>query len=166
MSHKAIIVFPASAEDISKAILFSVANKLELAVAGGKHATSGSSSTDGGLCIDLSKMRRVTVYAEKKTAKAQGGALWADVDSELAKYGLATVGGTVDHTGIGGLSLGGGYGYLMGQHGLVVDNILEVEFVLADGTIVTASTSQNEDLFWAVRGAGVKFGKYESLILE
>jgi FAD/FMN-containing dehydrogenase len=89
---------------------------------------------------------------------------WSDVDAELAKYGFSTVGGTVDHTGIGGLSLGGGYGYLMGQHGMVVDNILEVELVLADGTVVTASESQNEDLFWAARGAGFKFGKYESLI--
>ncbi|TVY92199.1 FAD-linked oxidoreductase [Lachnellula willkommii] len=153
-----IIVFPTSAGDVSKAILFSTANKLELAVSGGGHATSGSSSTDGGLCIDLSKMRRVTVDAEKKTVTAQGGALWADVDSELGKYGLAAVGGTVNHTGIGGLTLGGGYGFLTGQYGLVVDNLLEVEFVLADGRIVTASASQNADLFWAARGAGVNFG--------
>jgi len=136
-----------------------------LAVAGGKHSPSGSSSTDGGLCIDLSKMRGVNVDVEKKTATVQGGALWADVNSELAKYGLAAVGGIVDHTGVGGLSLGGGYGFLTGQHGMVVDNILEVELVLADGTIVTASESQNSDLFWAARGAGFKFGKCELLVL-
>lgn len=103
-------------------------------------------------------MRGVTVDAEKKTAIAQGGALWANVDAELAKYDLAAVGGTVNHTGIGGLTLGGGYGFLTGQYGLVIDNLLEVEFVLADGSVVTASESQNPDLFWAARGAGVNFG--------
>ena len=103
-------------------------------------------------------MRGVTVDAEKKTATAQGGALWADVDSELAKYDLAAVGGTVNHTGIGGLTLGGGYGYLTGQYGLAIDNLLEVELVLADGSVVTASESQNSDIFWAARGAGRNFG--------
>ncbi|TVY40090.1 FAD-linked oxidoreductase [Lachnellula subtilissima] len=153
-----IIVFPTSAEDVSKAILFSIANKLELAVSGGRHATSGSSSTDGGLCIDLSNMRGVIVDAEKKTATAQGGALWGDVDSELGKHGLVAVGGTVNHTGVGGLTLGGGYGFLTGQYGLVIDNLLEVELVLADGSVVTASESQNPDIFWAARGAGRNFG--------
>lgn len=88
----------------------------------------------------------------------QGGCLWEDVDVALAKHDLATVGGTVNHTGVGGLTLGGGYGYLSGKHGMVVDNLLAVEYVLADGSIVTASESENPDLFWAARGAGVNFG--------
>jgi hypothetical protein len=103
-------------------------------------------------------MRSVSVDAGAKTVTAAGGALWSDVDAAAEKYGLAGVGGTVNHTGIGGLTLGGGYGYLTGQVGLVVYNLLSVEFVLADGTIVTTSATENEDLFWAVRGAGVSFG--------
>lgn len=161
-----IVVFPTSPEDVAKAVLFSTENKLELAVAGGRHSTSGASSTDGGLCIDLSKMRGVTVDAENKAVTAQGGALWSDVDSELAKYELATVGGTVNHTGIGGLTLGGGYGYLSGRYGMTVDNLLAVEYVLADGTISTASESQNPDLFWAARGAGVNFGVVTSFTYQ
>lgn len=155
---QSIIVFPTSSTDISKTILCSKAHKLELAVKGGGHSTSGSSSTHGGLCIDLSKMRSVTVDVEAKTITAQGGALWSDVDSEAAKYGLAAVGGTVNHTGIGGLTLGGGYGFLTGRHGLVIDNLLEVELVLADGEVVTVSETENSDLFWAIRGAGSGFG--------
>jgi FAD/FMN-containing dehydrogenase len=155
---QAIVVFPASEPDVSKAVLFSTAHKLELAVRGGGHATSGSSSTDGGLCIDLSKMRSVSVDAASKTITAQGGALWSDVDTEAEKFGLAAVGGTVNHTGIGGLTLGGGYGYLTGEVGLVLDNLLEVELVLVDGSIVMASETENKDLFWAIRGAGPSFG--------
>lgn len=143
---------------MSKAVLFASSNQLELAVCGGGHATSGSSSTDGGLCIDLSKMRGVTVDPTKKTISAQGGALWADVDAEAAKYGLGAVGGTVNHTGVGGLTLGGGYGFLSPRFGLTIDNLLEVELVLADGKIVIASDKENQDLFWAVRGAGAAFG--------
>jgi FAD/FMN-containing dehydrogenase len=103
-------------------------------------------------------MRSVSVDAGAKTITAQGGALWSDVDSEAEKFGLATVGGTINHTGIGGLTLGGGYGYLTGKAGLVIDNLLEVEMVLADGSIVTVSEEQNVDLFWAIRGAGASFG--------
>lgn len=139
---------------MSKSVLFSKTHDLELAIRGGGHATSGSSSTDGGLCIDLSKMRSVSVDSAARTVTAQGGALW----SEAEKYGLAVVGGTVNHTGIGGLTLGGGHGYLTGKAGLVIDNVLEVEIVLADGCIVIASDKENADLFWAVRGAGSSFG--------
>jgi hypothetical protein len=103
-------------------------------------------------------MRTVEVDPEQKTITAQGGALWADVDSAAAEHGLATVGGTVNHTGVGGLTLGGGYGWLTGVYGLTIDNLLEAELVLADGSIVTASHTENQDLFWAVRGAGACFG--------
>ena len=132
----------------------------------GGHSTGGSSSTDGGLCIDLSKMRNVTVDPEKKTITAQGGALWSDVDAAAGEHGLATVGGTVNHTGIGGLTLGGGYGWLSSAYGLVIDNLLEVEIVLADGNIIKASETANPDLFWAVRGAGVCFGVVTSFVYK
>jgi len=95
-------------------------------------------------------MRGVSVDPEKKTATVQGGALWEDVDLALAKHGLATVGGTVNHTGVGGLTLGGGYGFLSPKYGLAIDNLLSVELVLADGKIVTASASENPDLFWGM----------------
>lgn len=108
--------------------------------------------------IDLSLMRQVTVDPSVMTITAQGGCLWVDVDEAAGKYGLATVGGTVNHTGIGGLTLGGGYGWLSGYHGLAIDNLLSVRMVLADGSLVTASDAENPDLFWAVRGAGQSFG--------
>lgn len=103
-------------------------------------------------------MRGVTIDKEAKTITAQGGCTWEDVDKASYEHGLVTVGGTVNHTGIGGLTLGGGYGWLSGEYGLVIDNLLSVQMVLADGSIVTASNSENKDLFWAVRGAGQSFG--------
>lgn len=109
-------------------------------------------------------MRHVSVNPQTKTITAAGGCLWADVDSAAEKYGLAAVGGTVNHTGIGGLTLGGGYGYLTAERGMVVDNLLAVEFVLADGSIVTASATENPDLFWASKGAGVGFGVATSFV--
>jgi FAD/FMN-containing dehydrogenase len=111
-------------------------------------------------------MRGVTVDPEKKTLTAEGGALWEDVDLAAAKYGLGAVGGTVNHTGIGGLTLGGGYGYLSPKYGLVIDNLLEVELVLADGKIVTASENGNQDLFWGARGAGAAFGIATSFVYQ
>ena len=152
------VVCPSSAEDISATILFARAHSLDLAVCGGGHSTGGASSTDGGVVIDLSNMRRVTVDPKSKTIKAQGGCLWEEVDAAGGRYGLATVGGTVNHTGVGGLTLGGGYGWLSGKYGLVIDNLLAVQLVLANGRIVTASASENPDLFWAARGAGASFG--------
>jgi hypothetical protein len=103
-------------------------------------------------------MRQVTVDTTRRTIKAQGGALWRDVDRAAGEHGLATVGGFVNHTGIGGLTLGGGIGWLVGQYGLVVDNLLSVRLVTADGQILTAAEKENSDLFWAVRGAGHNFG--------
>lgn len=133
---------------------------------GGGHGTSGANSTDGGVSINLSKMRHVSVDPETKTITAQGGCLWADVDNAAAEHDLAAVGGTVNHTGIGGLTLGGGYGYLTPAHGMVVDNLLSVQLVLADGSIVTASKSENPDLFWASKGAGIGFGVATSFVYQ
>ncbi|KAM3084936.1 hypothetical protein ACMFMG_003380 [Clarireedia jacksonii] len=153
-----IIVYPTTPEDVSKAILFSKSHGLELATVGGGHGSSGASSTNGGLCIDLSKMRSVTIDLVNKTAICEGGCLWADVDKAAAPHHLAAVGGTVNHTGIGGLTLGGGYGHLTPKHGLVIDNLLAAEMVLADGSIVVCTKDKNPDLFWAIRGAGISFG--------
>ncbi|KAL7905864.1 hypothetical protein GGI35DRAFT_488126 [Trichoderma velutinum] len=102
-------------------------------------------------------MRQVTVNPSAKTIKAQGGTIWEDVDLAAAQYGLATVGGAVNHTGVGGLTLGGGYGWLSGKYGLTIDNLVEAEIVLADGRIMTTSEKENSDLFWAIRGAGQSF---------
>ena len=104
--------------------------------------------------IDLAKMRKVVVDPVPKTVRVQGGCIWKDDDEAAAEYGLVMVGGTVNHTGVGGLTLGGGYGWLSGRHGLTIDSLLEVQMVLADGSIRTVSKDQNPDLFWAIRGAG------------
>jgi FAD/FMN-containing dehydrogenase len=110
----------ASANDVTSILALIRDYKIPFTVRGGGHSTSGSASIDKGLVIDLSKMRKVTVDPESKTIKAEGGAIWEDVDTEAAKYGLATIGGTVNHTGVGGLTLGGGYGYLSGKYGLTI----------------------------------------------
>ncbi|RAL67588.1 hypothetical protein DID88_008341 [Monilinia fructigena] len=161
-----LIVFPATASDVSKAILCATQLGVDLAVAGGFHSTSGSSSTDGGISINLSKMRGVTADPEAMKITVQGGALWEDVDNAAAKHGLATVGGTVNQTGVGGLTLGGGYGYLSGQYGLVIDNLLSVQMVLASGQVKTVSERESPELFWAVRGAGAAFGVATEFVLR
>jgi FAD/FMN-containing dehydrogenase len=110
----------ASKDDVSATLKVIREHKIAFTVRGGGHSTSGAASIEDGLVIDLSKMRKVTVDSEAKTIKAEGGALWEDVDVEAAKYELATVGGTVNHTGVGGLTLGGGYGWLSGKYGLTI----------------------------------------------
>ncbi|KAH7381626.1 hypothetical protein BKA66DRAFT_419009 [Pyrenochaeta sp. MPI-SDFR-AT-0127] len=158
VKRAAAVVKVASADDVSAALAQIRTHKLPMTVRGGGHSTSGSSSIEAGVVIDLSRMRKVTVDSEAKTINAEGGTLWEDVDVEAAKYGLATVGGTVNHTGVAGLTLGGGYGYLTGRHGLTIDNLISVDIVLASGERVVASKTSNSDLFWAVRGAGQNFG--------
>ncbi|KAL6151026.1 hypothetical protein ACJQWK_10506 [Exserohilum turcicum] len=147
-----------SADDVSATLAQIRKHNISFTVRGGGHSTSGAASIEDGIVIDLSKMRKVTVDTQAKTVTAEGGTIWEDVDVEAAKYGLATVGGTVNHTGVGGLTLGGGYGYLTGKYGLTIDNLLSVQIVLASGEQVIASSTSNEDLFWAVCGAGQNFG--------
>ncbi|KAL8703408.1 MAG: hypothetical protein Q9201_003411 [Fulgogasparrea decipioides] len=149
-----VVVYVGSAEDISTTIKLSRKYLVSFVVSGGRHSSSGASSTTGGLVIDLAKMRRVEVEAATKTVRVQGGCVWEEVDEAAAEHSLAMVGGTVNHTGVGGLTLGGGYGWLSGRYGLTIDSLLSVEIVLADGSIMTASADDNPDLFWAVRGAG------------
>ncbi len=147
-----------SPEEVATAIRFAKAHNLPLTARGGGHSTSGASSSTGGMVIDLTRMRNVSVDADARTVTYGGGCVFADVDSALAVHGLATVGGLYNQTGVGGLVLGGGHGFLTSRHGLAIDNLISVEMVLADGSIIEVSATQKPDLFWAVRGAGAQFG--------
>ncbi|RPD66671.1 FAD-binding domain-containing protein [Lentinus tigrinus ALCF2SS1-7] len=163
----AIIAFVKDSEDVARAILYARQAKLPIAIRGGGHNAAGASSSEGGLVIDLSRyLNSVTVDAEKKLGYVGGGALWETVDKAAIQHGLATVGGTVNHTGVGGLILGGGYGWLSGSHGLAVDNLVQATVVIADGSILTASESEHPDLFWGIRGAGSNFGVITEFVLK
>ena len=147
-----------SPADVVAALRYAQAEGLEIAVRCGAHSMSGQSGVDGGLVIDLSGMREVTVDPELRRARAGGGALISDLDAATQAHGLAVPTGMVGHTGIGGLTLGGGMGWLTRQAGLACDNLESVEIVVADGRVLRASAEENPDLFWAVRGGGGNFG--------
>lgn len=153
-----LIVRCAGPADVIQAVKFARQHDLLVAVKAGGHSFAGRSVCDGGLMIDLSRMKGVRVDPVKRTARAEAGALLSDLDHETQAFGLAVTAGVVSHTGIAGLTLGGGQGYLMNKHGLTIDNLLSVDMVLADGRFVTASETENEDLFWAIRGGGGNFG--------
>lgn len=144
--------------DIVDAVNVAREHKLEVAVRGGGHNIAGRATIDDGLMIDLSLMKGVHVNSKARTVRAQGGVTWGEFNRETQFHGLATTGGIVSSTGIAGLTLGGGLGYLMGKCGLAVDNLLSVEMVTADGRVLAASNDENSDLFWAVRGGGGNFG--------
>jgi hypothetical protein len=144
--------------DVVAAVRFARDRRLDIAVRGGGHNVAGTAVCDDGIVIDLSAMRAVAVDPFERTARVQGGALWSDVDHETQAHGLATTGGIIGHTGVGGLSLGGGIGWLMRKHGLTVDNLVEAEVVTAEGDIIRASADDHPDLFWALRGGGGNYG--------
>jgi FAD/FMN-containing dehydrogenase len=144
--------------DVIAAVNFARENGLPVSVRGGGHSAAGSAVHDDALMIDLSLMDGVHVDPKSRTARAQGGAKWGAFDRETQVYGLASTGGVVSTTGVGGLTLGGGIGWLMGKHGLSVDNLLSADVVLANGNVVTASESENQDLYWALRGGSGNFG--------
>jgi FAD/FMN-containing dehydrogenase len=146
------------AADVVAAVRFARVHDLEIAVRGGGHSVAGNALCDDGVVIDLSPMRAVSVDPTGRAAWVQGGALWGDVDHETQEHGLATTGGIIGHTGVAGLTLGGGIGFLMRKHGLAVDNLLAAEVVTAEGSIVRASADEHPDLFWALRGGGGNFG--------
>lgn len=154
----AVIVRCLDSADVVTAVNYARQSGLPLAVRGGGHSGSGLGVCDDGLVIDLSLMRAITVDAPARTARVEGGCTLADVDRATHAYGLATPTGVNSTTGVGGLTLGGGFGFLTRKYGLTVDNLLAVEMVLADGSQVTASADENTDLFWAVRGGGGNFG--------
>ena len=144
--------------DIADAIKVARDQKLEVAVRGGGHNVAGRSTIDNGVLIDLSLMTGIHVDPKARAARAQGGLTWHLFNRDTQLHGLATTGGVISTTGIAGLTLGGGIGWLMGKHALALDNLLSVEVVLADGSVVTASNESNADLFWALRGGGGNFG--------
>ncbi|HEX2910915.1 MAG TPA: FAD-binding oxidoreductase [Chloroflexia bacterium] len=144
--------------DVIKAVNFARENRLLVAVRGGGHSITGASVCDGGMMIDLSLMKGIRVNPVERTARAEAGVVWGELDRETQIFGLATPGGQISHTGIAGLTLGGGIGNLMRNHGLTIDNLISVDVVTASGEYLTASASQNQDLFWAIRGGGGNFG--------
>ncbi|MGY1640582.1 FAD-binding oxidoreductase [Geodermatophilus sp. SYSU D00703] len=153
-----VIARCSGAADAAAAVRFARDHDLEIAVRGGGHNVAGTAVCDDGIVVDLASMRAVWVDPAGCTARVQGGALWGDVDHETQAHGLATTGGIVGHTGVGGLTTGGGIGWLMRKHGLAIDNLLAAEVVTAEGRIVRASTHEHPDLFWALRGGGGNFG--------
>ena len=154
----AVIVRCMSASDVQRAVEFARKRDLLVSVRGGGHSAPGYGTNDGGLVIDLSAMKAVSVDPAGRTARAEGGVLWRDFDAATQAHSLATTGGTVSNTGIGGLTLGGGLGWLLGKHGLTIDNLISAEVVTADGQLCKASAAEHPDLFWALRGGGGNFG--------
>jgi FAD/FMN-containing dehydrogenase len=147
-----------SPSDVRAAVRLARAEQLPLSIRAGGHGVAGNAVCNAGMMIDLSLMKDVVVDPVKREALAAPGLLWGEFDRATQAHGLATTGGQVGHTGIAGLTLGGGLGYLMGKHGATCDNLLSVDIVTADGEMLTAGAEQNADLFWAVRGAGANFG--------
>ncbi|HEU0245577.1 MAG TPA: FAD-binding oxidoreductase [Gaiellaceae bacterium] len=156
--HPEVIVQCTGAADVVDAVNFAREQNLLLSIKGGGHNVAGNAVNDGGLVIDLSPMRGVHVDPSTQTVRVQGGATWGDCDRETQLFGLAVPGGVVSTTGIAGLTLHGGVGHLRRKHGLSIDNLLSVDIVTADGQLRRAGATGNEDLFWAVRGAGSNFG--------
>ena len=154
----ALIVRCAGADDVATAVRFGGENGLELAVRGGGHGVAGHAVCDDGIVIDLSEMKGIEVDADGRTVRAEGGCTLGDLDRETQRHGLATPLGVVTETGIAGLTLSGGMGWLRRKHGLSCDNLISAEVVTADGSVLTASETENEDLFWAIRGGGGNFG--------
>jgi FAD/FMN-containing dehydrogenase len=154
----AVIARCQNTADIADAVKVAREAGLEISVRGGGHNVAGRAVTEGGLMIDLAPMRGIYVDPRAATARAQGGVTWREYNRATHVHGLATTGGVISTTGIAGLTLGGGVGWLMAKHGIAIDNLRSVELVTADGEVLTASADDNADLFWALRGGGGNFG--------
>ena len=154
----ALIAYCASRDDVAAAIRFAREHDLTIAVRGGGHNGGGLGSVDEGVVIDLSPLKAVSVDPATGAVRVGGGCVWGEVDAATGPHNLAVPTGIISSTGVGGLTLGGGHGYLARRHGLTIDNLLSAEMVLADGSQVTASATENPDLFWAIRGGGGNFG--------
>jgi FAD/FMN-containing dehydrogenase len=162
----ALIARCADVADVMTAVRFARENNMLLAIRGGGHNGGGLGICDGGLVVDLSPMKGVRVDPNARTASVAGGCTWGDVDHATSAFGLAAPSGIISTTGVGGLTLGGGIGHLTRKYGLSIDNLLGVDMVLADGRFVTASSEENSDLFWAVRGGGGNFGVVTSFLFR
>ncbi|KAJ0120980.1 hypothetical protein J7T55_015719 [Diaporthe amygdali] len=160
------IVFPASAQDVSRAIKFATRERLTIAVKGGGNHASGASSVEDGLVIDLGNLNGISVDRNKEEVTVGGGCRWGDVYSTLQKHGLVCIGGGVHIVGVGGHLTGGGWGPLTGKYGMACDNILYATVALADGQIVSTSATKNQDLFWAIKGGSSQFGVVTDFVLR
>ncbi len=156
--HPALIIQPRGAGDVRSAVQFARASNLLVAVKGGGHSPSGKSTCERGMLIDLSLLRGVRVDPQARIARAAGGSLLGDLDHENMAHGLVTTAGTVSHTGVGGLTLGGGFGRVARRFGLALDNVRAVEIVTASGEILRANPQENAELYWGTRGGGGNFG--------
>src|SRR2546426_1003506 len=159
----AVVVRPANAGDVIAGVNFARENGLDLAIRGGSHSVPGFGTCDGGVVIDFSSRRGVRVDPANRTARVEGGATWGDLNAAAHAFGLATTGGIISTTGVAGLTLGGGIGYLDRGFGLSCDNLVSADVVTADGRFLVASDHENADLFWAIRGGGGNFGVATSL---
>ena len=164
--HPRLIVYCHDVADVMRSVNFAREQSLLLAVRGGGHNGGGLGTCDEGLVIDLSGLKGVRVDAKARTVRVEGGCTWGDVDHATHAFGLATPSGIISTTGVGGLTLGGGLGHLTRKCGLAVDNLLEADVVLADGTLVTASAEQHPELYWALRGGGGNFGVVTSFLFR
>jgi FAD/FMN-containing dehydrogenase len=160
------IALCADVADVITAVRFAREHALLFAVRSGGHNGGGLGSCDNGFMIDLSRMKGVRVDPERCTARVEGGCTWGDVDHATHAFGLATPSGIVSTTGVGGLTLGGGLGYLTRKFGLAIDNLIGADLVLADGSFVTVSAEEHPDLFWAIRGGGGNFGVVTSFLFR
>ncbi len=164
--HPLLIAECRGTADVAAAVRFAVDEGLEVAVRGGGHSPAGRAVCDGGLVVDLGPMHAVDVDPQARLARVQGGARWRDVNREAGLHGLAVTGGLISSTGVGGYTLGGGLGWLMGLHGLAADNLVEAEVVLASGEVVRAGEDEHPDLFWAIRSGGGNFGVVTSFVFR
>jgi FAD/FMN-containing dehydrogenase len=162
----AMIVRCADIADVIASVRYARENNLLTAIRGGGHNGAGLGSCDGGLVIDLSQMHSVRIDSKGETVRVDGGCTWADVDHATHAFGKATPSGAISTTGVGGLTLGGGVGHLTRKCGLTIDNLLEADLVLADGTVVTAGPRSHQDLYWAIRGGGGNFGVVTSFLFH
>src|SRR5438128_1007390 len=162
----ALIARCAGVADVITAVNFARENRLLVAVRSGGHNAAGLGVCDGGLVIDLSRMKGVRVDPAARTVRVEGGCTWGDVDHATHAFGMATPSGIISTTGVGGLTLGGGIGHLARGYGLSIDNLIEADVVLADGKLVHASEDEHPDLFWAIRGGGGNFGVVTSFLFR
>lgn len=162
--YPALIVRCRGAADVVTAVRFGREQDLLVAIRGGGHGVAGPAVCDGGLVVDCSAMKGIHVDPAARTARAEPGVLWGELDHETQAFGLATTGGIVTHTGIAGLTLGGGLGWLMRKHGLTCDNLLSADVVTADGKLLRATETESSDLFWGLRGGGGNFGVVTSFV--